>query len=231
MEKQVAAFREAVISARAELKEVKQELAWSEKSIDFLSRSARESEEGRQEPSVGLERMKWALDAETLRFLRCCEERKSMRSEKVRLRDENQLLRGMVRDMEARMDEAFRDGYFYASYEIAKVYPPPFDLKASLGWDREQVKAKASQLSGSAPVQVDSSIPAALSDHPQDSTLPAIDQTGEVIVPTTEPPPQQEERVDEAAGLMEATPTLTNEMEDPAIVGVVGADGRAAEAS
>ena len=46
------------------------------------------------------------------------------------LRDENQLLRGTVRDLEARMDDAFGDGSFYAAYKVAKALPFPYDLKA-----------------------------------------------------------------------------------------------------
>ena len=52
------------------------------------------------------------------------------RGERVLLRDENQLLRGTVRDLEARMDDALGDGFFYAAYKVAKALPLPYDLKA-----------------------------------------------------------------------------------------------------
>lgn len=89
METQVNGFREAAIFARAELEDAKQELAWSETNIDFLSRSLTEAE-GRRDASLeNLEWLKRALDTKTFRSLCCREEREGYKSENILLRDEN----------------------------------------------------------------------------------------------------------------------------------------------
>ncbi|KAI9153251.1 hypothetical protein LWI28_008432 [Acer negundo] len=134
MEKQVNVFKEATISARVELEDTKQELARSKISIEFLNRSVTEAEKERDKALADSARLERALDIETLRLLRREEKRDSLKSEKVLLRDENQLLRGSIGNLEAKIDNAFGDGYFYSSYEVAKAFPPPhFDLMASLG--------------------------------------------------------------------------------------------------
>ena len=55
--------------------------------------------------------------------------------------------------LEFRLDSSFTDGYFTASYEVAKAFPPPFDLSTPLGWDRDQIMAKAAALSDADPDQ------------------------------------------------------------------------------
>ena len=53
--------------------------------------------------------------------------------------------------LEAKEGPSFKDGYFTAYYEVAMALPPPFDLQATLNWDRDQIMAKAAQLLGSDP--------------------------------------------------------------------------------
>ncbi|KAK1570419.1 hypothetical protein Q3G72_001657 [Acer saccharum] len=61
---------------------------------------------------------------------------------------EVQDLQDSIRALEAMVDSSFGDGYFFASNEVARALHLPFDLKATLGWDREQIKARITQLSG-----------------------------------------------------------------------------------
>ena len=69
------------------------------------------------------------------------------------MQDENQLLRDTMHDLETREGFSFEDGYFTTCYEVATALPPPFDLRATLNWDRDQIMAKAAQLSGGDPGQ------------------------------------------------------------------------------
>ncbi|KAK4859691.1 hypothetical protein QYF36_010075 [Acer negundo] len=69
MEKQVTVFREATISAWVELEDAKRELAWSETSIDFLSKSLTEVENARDKALADSVQLEQALDMETLRSL------------------------------------------------------------------------------------------------------------------------------------------------------------------
>ncbi|KAK0571226.1 hypothetical protein LWI29_012784 [Acer saccharum] len=54
---------------------------------------------------------------------------------------------GTVRSLEARLDNGFVEGYFYAAYQVAKALPPPYDLKVAFGWDRKQIEDQAAKLS------------------------------------------------------------------------------------
>ncbi|KAK4842005.1 hypothetical protein QYF36_014143 [Acer negundo] len=117
----------------AELENSKREQARYEKSINFLSRSLTDAEKARDKALADSARLEQASNMETLKSLHRREERGSLKSEKVLLRDENQLLQGSIKNLEAKTDDAFGDSYFYASYEVAKAFPPPFDLKTSIG--------------------------------------------------------------------------------------------------
>ncbi|KAI9181979.1 hypothetical protein LWI28_020746 [Acer negundo] len=103
----VNVFREADIFARAELEDTKQELARFKISIEFQSRSVTEAEKARDKALADS-----TLDIKTFRSLRHREERDSLKSKKVLLRDENQLLWGSIGNLEAKIDDAFRDGFF-----------------------------------------------------------------------------------------------------------------------
>ncbi|KAK0570840.1 hypothetical protein LWI29_007299 [Acer saccharum] len=147
MEKQVNVFREATISAKAELDNARQELVRSETSIAFLNKALTEAENRRDAALVESERLSRALDKETFRSNQCRVERESLREDKALLRDENRLLRGTVRSLEARLDNGFAEGYFYTAYQVTKALPPPYDLKAAFGWDRKQIEDQAAKLS------------------------------------------------------------------------------------
>ena len=90
-----------------------------------------------------IRRLERCLDTETIKSLRRKEERERIKVEKKLLSDENQLLRDALADLEAQQGPSFDDGYFTACYEVATALPPPFDLEATLNWDREQIMAKA----------------------------------------------------------------------------------------
>ncbi|KAK4850263.1 hypothetical protein QYF36_005245 [Acer negundo] len=104
-------------------------------SSQTWDKNLEEAEKARDKALADLARLERTLDTETLRSLRRQEERDSLKSEKVLLRDENQLLRGSIGNLEVKIDNDFGDGYFYASYEVAKAFPSLLDLMASLGWD------------------------------------------------------------------------------------------------
>ncbi|KAI9173497.1 hypothetical protein LWI28_002254 [Acer negundo] len=203
MEKQVNVFREATISTRAELEETKRELARSETSIKFISRLVTEAKKARDKALVDSARLERALDTETLRSLHRREERNSLKSEKVLLRDENQLLRGSIGNLQMKIDDAFGDGYFYTSYEVAKAFPPPFDLMASLGWDREQIEARVTQLSRSTPAHPYPLMSAAVFDPLilQRLTPLVTGQTDEGITLASELPTLQDGRPQETEDL------------------------------
>ena len=105
--------------ARAELEDAKKDLALSEKSIDFLNRSLTEVERGKEETLVDSERFERALDTETLRSLHRYDKRDGLKREKTLLQEENRLLRGMVQALEAKVDDSFGYGYFFASHKVA----------------------------------------------------------------------------------------------------------------
>ena len=159
-------FREAIIVAMGELEETKEALARAEMRNDLLKKSLMEVEERRDTALVYLERMRRPLDAETLRSTHRRDEREGHKSYKILLRDENHLLRGMIQDLEARMDKGFEDGYFYASLQVAKALPTPYDLNVVFGWEREIIEAKAARLSKDVPVQVDPSSSDAVPNPP-----------------------------------------------------------------
>ncbi|KAK0595413.1 hypothetical protein LWI29_006386 [Acer saccharum] len=140
---EVNVFREAAISAKAELDEAKQELARFESSIAFLNKALTEAENMRDAALVESERLMWALDTETFRSLRRRAERESLREDRALLRDEKRLLRGTMRSLEAR----FVEGYFYAAYQVTKALPPPYNLKVAFGWGWKQIEDQAAKLS------------------------------------------------------------------------------------
>ena len=137
MWQQVMDLKEANIAARAELEEARKDLAHSEKSVDALIRSATESKNGRQEALVEFKWMKRALDIEIVWSLRCCKERESLKVEKSLLQDESHLLRDAVKALDTRVDSSFQDEYLFASYEVAKALPSPFDLQVAFKWNKK----------------------------------------------------------------------------------------------
>ena len=96
-------------------------------------------------------RFERCLDIKTIRLLRRHKERECLKREKKLLQDENQLLRDTMHDLETREGSSFEDGYFTPCYAVATALPPHFDLRATLNWDRNQIMAKAAQLSGGDP--------------------------------------------------------------------------------
>ena len=110
--------------------------------------AAAEAEEGRQAVLVEARRYGRCPYIETIRSLHRREKRECLKREKKLLQDENQLLRDTVSNLEAQEGPTFEDGYFTACYEVATALPPHFDLQAALNWDRDQIMAKAAQLSG-----------------------------------------------------------------------------------
>ena len=91
------------------------------------------------------------LDTETLKSLHHREERECLKVEKRLLQDENRLLRDVVNALEAKVDSSFEDGYSTTSYEAIQALPVDFDLQSTLGWNREQILAKAVELSKADP--------------------------------------------------------------------------------
>ena len=147
MGQQTSALKEANLALLAQVEEAKDELAWAEENVTSLVQAAAESESGRQATLVELERMQCAYDIETIISTHRKGERESVKAEKAVLQDENQFLRRTVKILESRVDSSFLDGYFTASYEVSKAFPPPFDLLTPLSWDRDHILAKAAALS------------------------------------------------------------------------------------
>ena len=135
------------------MEETKDNLARAEENVASLVKTAAESESRRQDALVELERMQHAYDTESIISTLRKAERESVKAEKAVLLDENRFLRGSVKVLESRLDSSFTDGYFTASYEVAKAFPPPFDLSTPLGWDQDQIMAKAAALSDADPDQ------------------------------------------------------------------------------
>ena len=67
VEKQMKSLQKATIAAKAELEEAKRDQAQSSETVEDKVRSAAVSEQGRQEALVDLDRMKRALDIETIK--------------------------------------------------------------------------------------------------------------------------------------------------------------------
>ena len=76
-----------------------------------------------------------------------------MKVEKKLLQNENQLLLDVVDTLEAKVSSSFEDGYFTAFYEAIHVLPTDLDLQSTLGWNQEQILAKATDLSRGDPYQ------------------------------------------------------------------------------
>ena len=151
----MATLKEANLALQARLEEAHADLARSEENVTTLVQAATEFESGRQATLVELERMQRAYDTETIISTRCKAERDSVKAEMAVLLDENRFLRGSVKVLESRVDSSFTDGYFTASYEVAKAFPTPFDLMTPLSWDREHIMAKAAALLDADPNQGD----------------------------------------------------------------------------
>ena len=126
----MSTLKEAYLGIQTELGDTKQELSQAQQSVAPWVQVATEAEEGRQAALVEARRFKRCLDTETIQPLHHREERECLKREKILLQDENQLL------LETREGSSFEDGYFTACFEVATALPPPFDLLATLNWDR-----------------------------------------------------------------------------------------------
>ncbi|KAI9174703.1 hypothetical protein LWI28_021569 [Acer negundo] len=93
--------KEADIATQTELVEARSDLARSKEAVDILIRFAAESKRDRQEAIVDLERMKCALDTETIKFARHRAQREELAREKAMLMEENQLLWDVVPALKA----------------------------------------------------------------------------------------------------------------------------------
>ena len=134
--------------------------------------------------------MQCAYDMKTIISTRRKAERESVKVERAVLLDENRFMRGTVKVLESRVDSSFLDGYFTASYEVAKAFPSPFDLLTPLGWDRDHILAKATALSDADP---DQGGPSQVATVPDPSSLPPTIRFGENIEVESQDPSSTQE--------------------------------------
>ena len=146
MGKQISVLKEANLSLQADLDNTLARLTHAQQSVEPLKQAAAKSEGAYQAAMVDVRRLERCLDTETARSLRRRESKHKMRAENNLLLEENRLLRRTVADLEAARGPSFDDGYFTASYEVVQGLPADFDLRAAFGWDREQILAKANEL-------------------------------------------------------------------------------------
>ena len=191
MGQQASALREANLALRAQMEETKDELTRAEENVASLVQAAAESKSRRQDAMVELERMQRTYDTETLISTRRKAEREYVKAEKVVLLDENRFMRGSVKILESWMDSSFTDGYFTASYKVAKAFPHPFNLLTPLGWDRDQIMAKAAVLSDAGP---DQKGPLQVASILGPSSLPPATGSGENVEVGSQDPPSVQEK-------------------------------------
>ena len=146
MGQQVIALKEANLALQANLEEARNDLARAKENVSSLVQDASESEAGRKAALMELKRVTQAYDMEVIRSTHRRYERETIKAEMNVLLDDHRSLRASLSVLESRVDSSFGDGYFTASYEVAKAFPPPFDLQTTLNWDCDQIMARATHL-------------------------------------------------------------------------------------
>ena len=73
-----------------------------------------------------------AYDMEVVRSTRRQNDRETVKAEMATLLDDHRTLQAYMSALESLVDSSFGDGYFTASYKVAKAFPPPFDLQTAL---------------------------------------------------------------------------------------------------
>ena len=139
------AFKEANLALQAKLEETRNDLARAEESVSSLVQEASKSDAGRKAALMELKRVTHAYDMEVVRSTRHRNDRETVKAEMATLLDNHRTLRASMSALESRVDSSFGDGYFTTSYEVAKAFPPPFDLHTTLNWDRDLIMARATQ--------------------------------------------------------------------------------------
>ena len=112
------------------------------------------------------------------------------------------------------------DGYFTASYEVAKAFPHPFDLMTPLGWDRDHIMAKAAALLDVGPDQGGPSKDVSI---PDPSSLPPIASFGENVEGESQDPSSIQEDVGQASvqrSKVAGSPAATSSLEERQAKGV-----------
>ena len=132
MEQQATALKEANLALQAKLEEARNDLARAGESVSSLVHEASESDVGKKAALVELKRVTRAYDTEVDRSNRRRNDRDTIKAEMTVLLDNHKALRASMSALESRVDSSFGDGYFTASYEVAKAFPPPFNLQTTL---------------------------------------------------------------------------------------------------